>query len=309
MSKIMVVLNPIAGRGYAGRIAPLIVQHFAALGADFDLVETTARGEAIDLTRRALDDGYETLVAVGGDGTSHEMVNAMMMHNGKCPVGKLGCIPAGSGNDFAVMNGAPENVAEACRVIVEGRTRRIDLAEVTIDDGPVQYLDNTLGIGFDGLVTRGCLDYKRLRGMALYLPVVLKTVFVDMQAPEVEITYDGNTIHKTALMTVICNGPREGAAFRVAPGAQTDDGLLDLLVAEDMPRLGVLSMIPRFMKGTHLSHKSTELHQVEHVVVTSEDPLYLHMDGEIVCDFAHRVEARVIPGCLEMVTSEACANA
>lgn len=304
MSKIMVILNPVAGRGYAAQIAPLIVQHLAALGADFDLAETTAHGEAIDLTHQAMDDGYDTLVAVGGDGTSHEIVNAMMKHTDERPVGKLGCIPAGSGNDFAVMNGAPENVAQACRVIVEGRTRLVDVAEVTIDGGPIRYLDNTLGIGFDGLVTRGCLDYKRLRGMALYLPVVLKTVFVDMQAPEVEITYDGHTVRQKMLMTVICNGPREGAVFRVAPDAQTDDGLLDLIVADDVSRLKVLHMIPKFMKGTHLSDDSAESYKVKHVVVSSKDPLYLHMDGEIVCDVAHRVEARVIPGCLEMITSE-----
>ncbi len=304
MTKILVILNPVAGRGYAASIAPLIVQHFAALGADFDLVETTARGQAIDLAHRAMDDGYDCLVAVGGDGTSHEIVNAMLKHTEERPVGKLGCIPAGSGNDFAVMNGAPENVAQACRVIVEGRTRRVDVAEVTIDDGPIQYLDNTLGIGFDGLVTRGCLNYKRLRGMALYLPVVLKTVFVDMEAPEVEITYDGHTIRQKTIMTVICNGPREGAAFRVAPDARTDDGLLDLVVTDDVSRLKVLTMVPRFMKGTHLSDESTESHKVKHVIVASEDPLYLHMDGEIVCDVAHRIEARVIPRCLEMITSE-----
>lgn len=309
MSKIMVILNPIAGRGYAARIAPLVVQHFAALGADFDLVETTARGEAIDLTHRAMDDGYDTLVAVGGDGTSHEMVNAMMTHTDERPVGKLGCIPAGSGNDFAIMNGAPENLAQACRAIVEGQTRRIDVAKVTIDNGPVQYFGNTLGIGFDGLVNRGCLEYKRLRGLALYLPVVLKTVFVDMQASEVEITYDGNTIRRKVLMTVICNGPREGAAFRVAPDARTDDGLLDIIIAGDMSRLKILSMIPRFMKGTHLSDESIESYRARHVIVASEGPLYLHMDGEIVCDFAHRVEARVIPGCLEVITSEKSASA
>lgn len=304
MSKIKVIVNPLAGRGYASKISPLIRRQFAALDADFDLVHTASQGEAVHLTRRALDDGFDTIVAVGGDGTSHEVVNGMMAHADGQIIGTLGCIPAGSGNDFAVMNGAPIDVAKACRLIVEGATRVIDVGQVTIDDQDTRYFDNTVGIGFDGLVTIECRKHKHVRGMALYLPVVLKTVFLDMCPPRVDITYDGQTIHQTTLMTVISNGPREGGSFLVAPDASYDDGLFDLLCVETMPKLQMLGIIPRFMKGTHLDDKRVTLKKCRHVLVTSPDPLYLHADGEIICSEAHRVEARMIPGCLRIISPQ-----
>ncbi len=301
MPKIKVILNPLAGRGYAGKISPLIHEQFTALDADYDMVHTTARGEAIDLTRRALDDGYETIVAVGGDGTSHEVVNGMMADADGQEVGTLGCIPAGSGNDFAVLNGAPDDVAEACKLIVEGKTRLIDVGHLTLDGRMERYFDNTVGIGFDGLVTMECLKHKRLRGMALYLPVVLKTIFLDMKPPQVEIIYDGETIRQRTLMTVIANGPREGATFWVAPEAKHDDGYLDLVIVETMPKLQMLGMVPAFMNGSHVKDKRVTSKRVKHVIISSQDPLYLHADGEILCDFAHQVEARIIPGCLRVI--------
>lgn len=87
----------------------------------------------------------------------------------------------------------------------------------------------------------------------------------------------------------------------MAPDAKTDDGMLDLVIAETMPKLQMLAMVPRFMQGTHLKDRRVTSRKVEHVIVASEDPLYLHADGEILCDEAHRVEARVIPACLRTI--------
>ena len=299
--KIKVIVNPNAGRGYGGRVSPLIERQFAALGADFDLVHTTGPGEATHLARQALEEGFDTIVAAGGDGTSHEVMNGMMSQGQGGVVGTLGFIPTGSGNDFAVMNGAPTDVAKACQLIVEGGTRIVDVGEVIIDGEIRRYFANAVGIGFDALVTRECLKHKRLRGMALYLPVVLKTIFLDIHPPRSEMTFDGTTIRETILMVVISNGPREGGSFLVAPDAKTDDGMLDLIVAETMPKLHMLGIVPKFMQGTHLSDRRVTARKVRHVVVSSQDPLYLHADGEILCDVAHHVEARVIPACLRTI--------
>jgi YegS/Rv2252/BmrU family lipid kinase len=301
MARIKVIVNPLAGKGYAERISPLIRQHLTNLGADFDLVRTARAGEAITLASQAVDDGFDTVVAVGGDGTSHEVVNGLMLRAHGKVAGTLGCIPAGSGNDFAVMNGAPQDVEAACRVIVEGATRLVDVGQVTIDGRITRFFDNVVGIGFDGLVTMECRKAKRLRGMALYLPVVLKTIFFSMHPPRAEIIYDGETLRQTTLMTCIANGPREGGGFLVAPNARCDDGVFDLLIAETMPKLSMLAMVPRFLKGTHLGHPLVTLKHSKHVVVRSEDPLYAHVDGEILCDQAHHIEARLIPACLRMI--------
>jgi diacylglycerol kinase (ATP) len=304
MPKFKIIVNPLAGRGYAAKAAPIIRQKFNALGADFDLVQTSAAGEAIRLAREALDAGFDTIVAVGGDGTSHEVVNGMMAHSNGQVVGTLGCIPAGSGNDFATMAGAPTDLDAACQLIVAGSTRVLDIGQVRLDDCIVRYFDNAVGVGFDGLVTMETRKAKHLRGMALYLPVVLKTIFLSMRPPRAEITFDGQTIRKTTLMTVIANGPREGGGFLVAPDAKCDDGLFDLMIADTMPKLGMLAMIPRFMKGTHVGHPLVSIQHVKDVSVRSEDPLYVHVDGEILCDEAHEVEIKMIPGCLRMIAPQ-----
>jgi diacylglycerol kinase (ATP) len=301
MPKIKVILNPAAGRGYALKASPVIRQHFATLGADFDLVHTSAVGDAIRLARQALDDGFDTIVAVGGDGTSHEVINGMMQHTNGQIVGTLGCIPAGSGNDFAVMNGAPADLAAACQQIVEGATRVVDVGMVTIDGQLTRYFDNAVGVGFDGLVTMGCRKHKRLRGIALYLPVVLQTIFLGAPPPRVKIVYDGEVIEKASLMTVVSNGRREGGGFIVAPTARIDDGLFDLVIADAMPKLQMLGLIPSFLKGTHLGDPRITLKHAQHVVISSDDPLYLHVDGEVLCDVAHHVETRMFPGCLRMI--------
>jgi len=301
VSKIKVIVNPIAGRGLGRRVSPLIRQHLSDLGADFDLVHTSGAGEAIRLAGKALDDGFDTIVAVGGDGTSHEVVNGMMSRSAGPVIGTLGFVPSGCGNDFAVMNDAPVDLQQACAMIVAGNTRLVDLGRVTLDDHITRYFSNTVGIGFDGLVTMETRRYKHLRGMALYLLVVLKTVFLTMRPPRVEIHLDDHVIRQKTLMTVIANGPREGGAFLVAPGAKCDDGLLDLVITDDMPRLQMLQMIPKFIKGTHVRDRRVAMKRGKHVIISSEDPLYIHVDGEILCEEAHRVEATLIPSCLRII--------
>ncbi|MHB1294348.1 MAG: diacylglycerol/lipid kinase family protein [Anaerolineae bacterium] len=301
MSRIRVIVNPQAGHGYAAKAAPSIHSFFVASGVQHDMVLTRAPGDAIELSRQAIADGVRTVVAVGGDGTAHEVVNGLMAHRDGHPAGILGCIPAGSGNDFAVMNGAPMNVLDACQQVLDGNTRLIDVGEVVIDGCIRRYFDNVVGIGFDGLVTLETRKPSRLRGMALYLPAVLKTIFFSMRPPRVEILADGEEISLTTLMTVIANGPREGGGFLVVPHAKCDDGALDLMVARTMPKLRMLSMIPRFLKGTHATDPHVSFRQVSQVEIHSPDPLYIHVDGEILCEPAHSVQVRILPGSLQMI--------
>jgi YegS/Rv2252/BmrU family lipid kinase len=290
-------------------MSPVIRRCLKGLSMDFDLVHTSEAGEAIALAGQAVDDGFDTIVAVGGDGTSHEVINGMMSRANGGPMGTFATIPAGSGNDFAAMNGMPSDIESACNMIAEGRARVIDLGRVTIDGVITRYFDNTIGIGFDGLVVKETQKFRWLRGMLLYLVVVLKTIFLTMRPSRSEITCDGRTFRATPLMVVISNGPREGGSFMVAPDARYDDGVFDLIIAETMSRLEMLTMIPRFMKGTHLSHRRIEAIRAGHIVIQSQDPLHIHVDGEILCEEAHHVEVQIVPGTLSVIGAETVAIA
>lgn len=301
MPKTLVIVNPSAGRGYAGRMMPQIQQHLGELGVAFDLVNTEGPGHATQLASQAVQDGYEVIVAMGGDGTTHEVVNGMMLARTGDSIGTLACIPAGNGNDFAAMNGAPEDIAAACRLIAEGTPRLVDIGHLVVDGESRGYFSNAVGIGFDGLTVRETQNFRRLRGMAMYLLAVLKTIFVTMRPMRSEMVLDDEQVQQTTLMMVIANGPREGHTFLVAPDATCDDGWLDLTIAETMPRFQMLAVLPSVMKGTHIRHRRFAVKRARRIVISSPDAMFFHVDGELLCDGAHYIEAEVIPRCLRMI--------
>jgi diacylglycerol kinase (ATP) len=294
-----VIVNPVAGEGLGRRVAPKIERLLSEQGLDFDLVMSNWAGETVELARQAMLDGYDTVVAAGGDGTYHEAINGMMAASDSEVVGTLGVLPVGSGCDFAYMVGVSSNLEEACGQLARRETRVVDIGRVTVD-GKARYFDNTVGIGFDGVVTAERRKFKYLRGMALYLPVVLKTVFVSFQAPRSVIEYEdegGDTcmLDKTVLMATTCIGRREGGGFFVAPDAENDNGLLDVCLADNIPRLQILGLIPHFMKGTHVDKSSVTMLRSPRVTVVSQDSLIAHADGEMLCTDGHRIECEVLP--------------
>lgn len=301
MLKTQVILNPLAGRGYAGAIAPKVRRTLANLGIPFDYTETQYAGHAVALAREAVQKGCERIISVGGDGTAHEIINGIMQEADGHFSGALGCIPAGSGNDFAVMNGVSMHIEEACALIASDQITPVDLGKITLDGVITRYFDNTVGVGFDGLVAKETRRLSHLRGLALYLPVVLKTIFVTMQSPRVVLAIDDRLFDMRTVMISTCNGPRQGGGFLMAPSARYDDGLLDVIVAKTLPRLEMLALVPRFLKGTHLGHKKISIYQGRRILIASDDILHVHVDGEILAEEVHRVEIEVVPHCLRMI--------
>jgi len=320
-----VIVNPLAGRGFGAQSTPTIQRLLTEHGLDYDLVTTSYAGDAVELARQAVIDGYDVIVAAGGDGTYHEVINGMAAASKDDVFGTLGVLPVGSGSDFAFTAGIPPDLERACARLAAGQYKTIDLGRVTVDGnanqpGISQYFDNTVGIGFDGVVTVECMKFKRLRGMALYLPVVLKTVFVSFKAPQAVIEYEPlpasgeeeeassparpgegwggsqpevQRLERTVLMATVCNGQREGGGFFIAPQARNDDSLLDLCLADNMPRLKILGMIPRFMQGTHVDHPSVTMLRTKRVAISSQDPLIAHADGELLCTDGHHIACQI----------------
>jgi diacylglycerol kinase (ATP) len=295
MGPIKVILNPVAGRGYGARVEPELRRFLEAEGLDFDLVRTARPWHAAELAEQAVGDGFEIVVAAGGDGTTHEVVNGLMAAWDGGKAGTLGIIPIGSGSDFAHTVGVPPHLQAACHCLAHGQARVVDVGRVTLPGRAPHYFDNTVGIGFDGVVTLEALKVKRLRGIALYLPVVLKTVFLSHKAPRVTIEYNGQELVLPALMVCIANGPREGGGFLVAPQAQPDDGLFDLCIVGEVSRLAMLALVPHFMKGTHVSREPVTMARARRVTISSPDDLVVHMDGEILCTDGHRLEFEILP--------------
>lgn len=301
MGPLKIILNPIAGRGYGARAEPELRRLLQEMSVDFEVVRTEGPAHAPELAERAVQDGFPVVVAAGGDGTAHEVVNGLMAAAQNGVVGTLGILPIGSGSDFANTVGLPPDLPGACRHLAAGNTRIVDVGHVRVAGQPPRYFDNTVNVGFGGVVTVEARKIRWLRGMALYLPVVLKTVFLLHRVPRVKLSYDEQELELPAVMISVCNGSREGGGFYVAPQAQPDDGIFDICIAGDVSRLGMLRLIPHFLKGTHVGHPQITMARARRVTISSPDDLVAHADGEVLCTDAHRLDFEILPHRLRVI--------
>ena len=304
MSRYMIILNPIAGAGTALKALPLIREYLKQYELDFDLSLTEYPGHAIELAKKAAADGYDFIIAAGGDGTSNEVLNGLMQHKqefGSFPV--MGVIPVGRGNDFAYGANIPAELEAACALLASLPRKWIDIGKVFADDSSTGlYFGNGIGVGFDAVV--GFLAARmRLKGMLSYLVAAIKTIFIYFKPPRVVVEMNDKNVELSALMVSIMNGRRMGGGFMMAPSAGISDGVFDLCVVKQVPQLAMFGLIGKFMKGTHITDPAVETYQSERVVVTAiQGNLPAHADGVTVCETGHRISVELLPRALEIIT-------
>lgn len=300
--RVMWIFNPLADGGRAaGRLAPL-KRLIAPAESDWYVTQQPAHATRLAATAAAL--GYHVVVALGGDGTTHEVVNGLM----QIPAAQrpaLALLPLGSGNDFSNNVGAPRTPQEVLQRIRAAEPRWVDVAVLRDQQGQTHYWNNTLGIGFDAAVVIHSQRIRRLKGFAMYLWAVIQTILHDHHAPQMTIITEQETIVQPTLMLTLCNGAREGGGFLVAPAAKPDDGLLDLAMIEDVSRLMMFRLIPEVMRGTHGRFRQVRLGQFRRLELRMEQPLPVHADGEILYraqDDIRQLAVEVIPHALRVLT-------
>ena len=295
------IVNTTAGRGHAGRVLPRVENCLGHCGVHYDLVRTEAPGQAIDLAREAVLAGYERVVAMGGDGTTNEVTNGLLLAAEEGYRAVLGVIPAGSGNDFAYAVGIPTDLKEACQRLAEGRERTVDVACVTVD-GQSRVFDYGVGIGYDADVLLETRKMKSLRGFIMYLWAALRVLATNDKWPyPMRITVDEKPLpHQAVTLITIANGPRAGGGFLLAPDAKPDDGLLDVCVADPLGRLGILYLLPHAMRGTHKDKEPVTILRGRHVLIEGKRGLPGHIDGEVLCTEGYRLEFEILPGQLKV---------
>lgn len=302
--KILFIINPIAGQG-AGKLAhPQLVQLATENRLNFEVLNTEHPGHAIDLARQAAIDEIDIIAAVGGDGTSNEVLNGMMQAYGLGHKhSTLGIIAIGRGNDLAFGFGVPPGLEAGFQLVKNGNNRLVDVGFVRGGDYPNgRYFGNGVGIGFDAVVGFEALKLTYLHGFLNYAVAALRTIFLYFKAPLVQIDYDDKKIHQPALMVSVMNGKRMGGGFLMAPEARQDDGLLDLCVAGQLSRLGVLVMIPKFIKGTQAEQPKITTGQAKKVkVVALDGTLPVHADGETICKAGKELSIEILKQSLNIL--------
>jgi len=300
--KTKIILNPNADMGRAWRVAAdlrPIVEKYG--GADWS--GTVYPTHAIELARQAALEGYELIIAGGGDGTIHEVINGLMqIPREQRP--KLGVVPLGSGNDFAHNVGMSANPAEALQQIFTGEPFTIDIGTIEDSSGRHEYWNNTLGIGFDATVTIRTRNLRVVRGFLLYLTAVIQTIMLNHEAAHMKITTDTETIEEDILMLTLCNGPREGGGFYVAPNAIPDDGIFNLMRIRKVSRLMMFRILPEVLKGTHERLEPVIMSTFKTLELHSDRPVTIHADGEIYAGFGTEIKDfkfGILPKSLEVV--------
>jgi YegS/Rv2252/BmrU family lipid kinase len=292
----LVVFNPQAGRGSGHARAAEVQQALQAAGVYSESVVSEDRGHAIELARRAALAGWELIVAAGGDGTINEVVNGLMLAEAEGAHSRLGIMPIGSGNDFAGALGIPLNLRQAAQRLAHGHVRRVDLGRVN-----GRWFDNSVGIGFEATINVEAHRITWLRGQPQYFLAILRSVSHPAY-PRAKIRIDDSEpFTKQILIISVGNSHRTGGGFLVTPDAALDDGLLDLCIADAIPRRQILRLLPKVVKGTHRDEPVVQLTRITRLVVESEDPLPVHADGEMLWEDAHRVEITVEPARLDVV--------
>ncbi len=304
--KTKLILNPMANMGAAWKAAsalrPIVEQYGQA-----DWSGTVYPSHAAELAQQAAKQGYERIIALGGDGTVHEVVNGLMrLPPSQRPT--LGVVPIGSGNDFAFGLGLPQSAAEALHLAFYGTPQPVDIGHVTSSDGTIdEFFDNTLGIGFDAIVTIRSHRHPLLRGFLMYLVAVFESILLNHHSTRYQLQTDQGTLEISSQMMVACNGGREGGGFLIAPQYDMRDGQMELVIIEAISRPTMLRLLPEFIRGTHQRFSQVHTHRVSRVQLQADSPLYIHADGEILTAFDSNVRAltiEILPAALHVVQPE-----
>ena len=294
--RALFILNPEAGRGRARRLFARLPGTARELGWNIEVRETSYGGHEVELAVDAKREGWPVVVAVGGDGTVHGVVNGLL--TGEPTETVMAHVPIGTGNDFAKMVGLnkarhPEKNLEA---VLQGTVSRLDVG-LAMDE----YFVNGLGIGFGAEVARNILEYKRLRGFALYLASVYRTFF-SFRAPTLEVRAAEHSESGAILMTEVAIGKTAGGGFKLTPDADARDGLLDVCLIRDIGILTFLRYIPRVLAGTHTKLAPVTIFQTREVEITSlSGSTIVHLDGEVRRPGTTSVVARIQPAKLPVL--------
>jgi diacylglycerol kinase (ATP) len=289
MDPIFIIVNPVAGGGRALRRARAAEARLAALGHAVDLRCTDGPGHACALARGAVAAGVPRVLACGGDGTLHEVAG------GLCgSTTELAVLPCGRGNDFAGALGLPHRVDDVVATVLGGRPVRIDLG--TVNGEPFCTVAAT---GFDAEVAQHVADGgKRTAGRHAYLVAALAMLF-PYRAATFRFEGDFGVREGRYLLGAAANTARYGAGVRIAPAARADDGLLDVCLVRDLPRLTALALIPGTYRGTHVRRPEVEVVRTRELTVSADRTVPVVADGEMVATLP--VTLGVLPGALGVV--------
>lgn len=275
------IVNPAAGGGRSAKLAGPALARLRKNGLQVDVIASTGPGHAAELAREAYLQNYRRFIAVGGDGTAHEILNGIFTHAGANARISLGFLPLGTGNSF--LRDFTQNGAEAAlQALLENRTRPVDLLRLTHSKGEI-YAFNLLSIGFTAdVATLTNRYFKPLGPLGYLLGVFIRVAQLRRRAFALRCDDDKNWDERSCLFLTFNNSKYTGGTMLIAPNADPSDALIEFVRWGPISRLGLVRMLPKLYDGTHIQHPLASRRAVRRVEFNLPAPIDVMIDGEIV---------------------------
>ncbi|MCQ2960254.1 MAG: diacylglycerol kinase family lipid kinase [Bacteroidales bacterium] len=270
MKRILFIINPHSGRNRNKRIEAIAKEVLPENLFSVDFVYTRYAGHALELSRIGVEKGYDVIVAVGGDGTIHEVAQSVIHSNST-----LAVIPMGSGNGFARFFGISSVVKKAIQVIAEGEEKVIDTVLCNNE-----YFVNVAGFGFDAKIgdvyDKNCAD---ARGGLNYVKLIVEE-YLNYPLQKCRFKIDGKEVEKTFFIASVCNSNQYGLNAVIAPEADISDGKFELVLVKEMPAFDVIPITFRLFVNQFNNSRHVETLHLEEFSIENKVPRLLHLDGE-----------------------------
>jgi YegS/Rv2252/BmrU family lipid kinase len=279
-------MNPASAGGKPLRLLPGLKATLDRAGAPYLVVETRDIPHAAEAAREAAARG-DTVVALGGDGLVGALAGALA---GSAP---LGILPAGRGNDFARALGIPKELDGACRVLLEGAERTLDLGDA--NGQPFACIAST---GYDSEANRIANEARLVKGNLVYAYAAIRAL-AGWKPTRFEVVLDGTTHEFRGYTVAAANSPYYGGGMKMAPSADPTDGLVDVILVEDTSKRRFAANLPKVFAGSHVELDSVSVHRAREVQISADRPFDVYADGEPITRLPATV--KVIPGALRVV--------
>ena len=294
--KFLAIVNPAAGGGRSARRAGLELAGLKEKGLRIDVIESTGPNHASELAAEGYQQGYRRFLAVGGDGTAHEVINGIFQRPQGSRV-ELGFLPLGRGNSF-LRDFTTRGAEASLQALVEGRKRPVDVLCLQHDQGTI-YSFNLLSVGFTadvGAITNRV--FKPFGQFGYLLGVFVKVVQLNRSAFKVRCDDDREWDERRCLFLSFNNSKFTGGTMLIAPHADATDGLVEYVRWGPIGRVELLKMLPRLYDGTHLDHPLAARRAVKRVEFEMHAPVDVMVDGEIVRLRCKTLE--ILPGAMDV---------
>jgi diacylglycerol kinase (ATP) len=294
----LAVVNPAAGGGRCRKLVPKVLDRLRAGGIELDVVETSGPGHAVEIAREGYAHGYRKFIAVGGDGTSYEIVNGLFPYCDSDEPATLAFLPLGTGNSF-LREFSNRGVEHAIEALLAGRSQPCDVLRLRHTQGVLHYI-NLLSMGFAAdVATLRARRFSRWGELGYQSSIFITLARFRRRPFPLQVDGEVEIDRRPCLFLTFNNSKFTGGTMMIAPQAEVNDGLIEYVRWGPIGRLGLIRNLPTLYDGTHIQHPLAERREAKRIDFHLDAPVDVMVDGEVLTLQCQTLD--VLPSALRVV--------